>query len=51
MRPRHADVLKDMGFEGTVDEFREALAAVKSESFASITDEEIRLMRRIRCTG
>lgn len=41
MRPRHADVLKGMGFQGSVDEFRAALAEVKAESFPSITDEEI----------
>ena len=41
MRPRHADVLKSQGFEGSVDEFRETLAAVKRESFPGITDEDL----------
>lgn len=41
MRPRHADVLQGMGFTGSVEEFRETLAAVKAELFASISDEDL----------
>ena len=41
MRPRHADVLKSMGFEGSLDDFRSALAEVKSEHFGDVTDEEL----------
>lgn len=41
MRPRHADVLREMGFEGTVEEFRGTLAAVKAELFPGLTDEEL----------
>jgi hypothetical protein len=39
--PRHADVLKDYGFQGSVEEFRAALAEIKAEHFADITDEEL----------
>jgi len=41
MRPRHADTLKSMGFEGSVEVFRAALAGIKAEHFADITDEEL----------
>ncbi len=41
MRPRHADLLKDMGYEGTVDAFRETLIAVKSEKYPGMTDEDL----------
>ena len=39
--PRHAHVLKDYGFQGSVEEFRAALAEIKAEHFADITDEEL----------
>ena len=41
MRPRHADVLKEPGYEGSVEEFRGALAAVKAEAYPDTTDEEV----------
>ena len=41
MRPRHADVLKELGFAGTVGEFRAALAEVKAEAYPGMTDEEL----------
>jgi hypothetical protein len=41
MRPRHADVLKELGYEGRVEEFGEALAAVKAEAYPDTTDEEV----------
>lgn len=45
MRPRHADTLKAMGFEGEVDTFRSTLAAVKSELYPEMTDEELSYTR------
>lgn len=41
MRPRHAKVLKGLGFDGQLETFRETLAAVKAESFPGITDEDL----------
>lgn len=41
MRPRHADVLKELGYDGQLETFRETLAAVKAESFPGITDEDL----------
>jgi len=41
MRLRHADMLKDMGYEGTVEEFRAALTKIKAEHFVDFTDEEL----------
>ncbi|WZO97343.1 hypothetical protein EP7_004368 [Isosphaeraceae bacterium EP7] len=39
MRPRHADVLKESGYAGDLETFRETLAAVKAELYPDITDE------------
>lgn len=41
MRPRHADMLRDFGYTGTLEDFRRALLAVKAESFPGIADDEI----------
>ena len=41
MRPRHADVLKDSGFAGSLEEFRATLAEVKAEAYPDVTDEEL----------
>jgi hypothetical protein len=40
-QPRHADVLKEMGFAGDLETFRAALAEVKAEAFPDVTDEEL----------
>lgn len=45
MKPRHADVLKDMGCEVTVEEFRRVLAEIKAEYFPQFTDEELTYTR------
>jgi hypothetical protein len=37
--PRHADVLKESGYTGDLETFRETLAAVKAELYPDITDE------------
>lgn len=34
-------MLKDMGYEGTVEEFRAALTKIKAEHFVDFTDEEL----------
>lgn len=41
MKPRHSDVLKEQGYEGQLETFREVLAAVKAESFPDISDEDL----------
>jgi hypothetical protein len=46
MRPQgHAEVLKGMGFTGTLDEFRAALVAVKGESFPTWSIDELTYTR------
>ncbi len=37
MRPRIADTLKTMGYEGSVEEFRAALAEIKAEHYPQFT--------------
>lgn len=37
--PRHADVLRESGYQGDVETFRRALAEVKAELYPDITDE------------
>ena len=44
-RPKHAEVLKAMGYEGPVEEFREVLAAIKAELYPDMTDEELTFTR------
>lgn len=41
MKPRHADILKDMGCTASVEEFRCVLAEVKAEAYPDMTDEEL----------
>lgn len=41
MKPRHADVLKEMGCAADLDTFRRTLAEVKAELFPDLTDEEL----------
>lgn len=38
-RPRHAETLKAMGYDGDVDDFRRTLAAVKADLYPEMTDE------------
>jgi hypothetical protein len=45
MRPRYADTLKEMGFTGTVEEFRAALTEIKAESFPDYTFDELTYTR------
>jgi hypothetical protein len=44
-KPRHADLLKEMGCTASLDEFRDTLAAVKAEMFPDLTDEELAFTR------
>lgn len=41
MKPRHANVLKDMGCTVELEAFRRVLAEVKAELFPDMTDEEL----------
>lgn len=41
MKTRHADTLRTMGYQGTVEEFRRALAEVKAEKFAGWSIDEL----------
>jgi hypothetical protein len=41
MRPRIADTLKSYGYEGSVEEFRTALAEVKAKHFAEWSMDEL----------
>lgn len=41
MKPRHANVLKEMGCTVKLDVFRRTLAEVKAELFPEMTDEEL----------
>ena len=41
MKPRHADVLKEMGCAADLETFRRTLAEVKAELFPEVTDEEL----------
>ena len=43
--PRHADTLKELGFAGSVEEFRAALVEIKAEAFPDMTDEELTYTR------
>jgi hypothetical protein len=45
MRPQHADTLKEMGFTGTVEEFRAALTEVKSGRYPQLTIDELTYTR------
>jgi hypothetical protein len=45
MKKRIADNLKEFGYEGTVDEFRTALAEVKAELFPGWSDEQLIVTR------
>jgi hypothetical protein len=45
MRPRHADILKDLDCEASVEEFRRTLAEIKAEHFPQFTDEELTFTR------
>ncbi len=45
MKPRIADQLKQMGYEGTVEDFRSTVAAVKAELYADWTDESLIVTR------
>ena len=45
MRPRHADVLKDFGFEGSVEDFRTAIAELTQEHSEGITDQDLVLSK------
>jgi hypothetical protein len=41
MQPKHAEVLKGVGFSGSLDEFRAALVTVKGEAFGSCSIDEL----------
>jgi hypothetical protein len=41
LRPRHVDVLKEMGDSASVEDFRRILAEIQAEHFADWTDEEL----------
>lgn len=45
MKPRHADVLKEMGCNVELEVFRRTLAEVKAELFPDMTDEELSYTR------
>jgi hypothetical protein len=45
MRPKHSEVLRQMGFSGMLDEFRAALAEVKAGAFASWSIDELTFTR------
>jgi hypothetical protein len=45
MKPRVADTLKSFGYEGTVEEFRTALAEVKAEHFGEWFIDELTYTR------
>ena len=45
MKPRHADVLKEMGCTASVDDFRAALAEVKAERFGDWSIDELTYTR------
>jgi hypothetical protein len=41
MKKRVADQLKEMGFTGSVETFRQTLAEVKTEKYPDMTDEDL----------
>ncbi len=45
MRPRIAETLKELGFAGTVEDFRTALVEVKAEQFAGWSIDELTYTR------
>ena len=44
-RARHTETLKEMGFDGEMEEFRSTLAAVKAELYPDMTDEDLTYTR------
>ncbi|OJW21136.1 MAG: hypothetical protein BGO49_24285 [Planctomycetales bacterium 71-10] len=45
MKPRHADLLRDMGCTADLETFRRTLAEVKGELFPDLTDENLAFSR------
>ncbi len=45
MRPRIAETLKEFGYTGTVEDFRQAIADIKAADYSDFTDEGLIVTR------